>query len=73
MNPERLRFAYEDDLTLLREVISQNPFQDGERWKTILKNVIAVSRKDFTLRAIREHTKYLIKNWNKFNRENLNR
>lgn len=73
MNPERLRFTYEDDITLLKEVISQNPFENNERWKNININVIAVTNINFSLRAIRDHTNYLLQNWRKDNNKNLKR
>ncbi|KYN10017.1 PREDICTED: uncharacterized protein LOC108769321 [Trachymyrmex cornetzi] len=67
----RLRFTNEDDLVLLKEVTSLNPYEDKERWKTIADRVGAASKKNFSVRAVRDHVEHLLKNWIKTNRANL--
>lgn len=69
--PERLRFTSGDDLVLLREVISQNPYEDKEKWRTVADRVKIATQKDYSLRAIRDHVEHLLKNWIKTNRANL--
>ncbi|KAK4887475.1 hypothetical protein RN001_003746 [Aquatica leii] len=60
-----------DDLCLLREVLSINPYEDSIRWKDILAAVIKGTSKKFTLRAIKEHLQYILMLWAKEDRDNL--
>lgn len=70
---ERIRFSINDDLTLLRQVVCLNPFEDRSYWKTISENVNKVSGKNFTVRSTREHVEHLIKLFKKGDRANLRR
>ncbi|GAB6019063.1 hypothetical protein CHUAL_000690 [Chamberlinius hualienensis] len=68
---ERLRFTNLDDITLLREVVSLNPYEDGELWKTILTTVIRKTNKNYSMRSIRDHVDHLLKLWAKEDKINL--
>jgi hypothetical protein len=35
----RLRFSVDDDLSLLREVVVQNPHEEYTRWKIVHRNM----------------------------------
>lgn len=70
---KRLRFTNDEDLTLLREVVAQNPFEDLARWNTIAQQVEIGTKKNFSVRAVREHTARLLKSWEREDRENRNR
>ncbi|KYN04997.1 hypothetical protein ALC62_04111 [Cyphomyrmex costatus] len=61
--PERLRFTILDDLILLREVSRQNPYEEGDRWKTVAERVVNATQKNFSLRCVKEHVDHLLKIW----------
>lgn len=70
---ERLRFNISDDILLLKEVISINPYENNNNWKIIQSHVNKATGKDFTLRSVRDHVEYLLKLYIKDDRINLRR
>lgn len=70
---ERIRFTINDDLSLLRQVVCLNPFEDRSIWKIICENVNKTSGKNFTVRSTREHVAHLAKLFMKEDRANLRR
>lgn len=68
---ERLRFSTIDDLCLLRQVISLNPYNDVNQWNNIKNSLVSTSNKNFTVRSVKEHVEYLLKVWIKEDRVNL--
>lgn len=58
---ERLRFANEDDLCLLREMLCYNPYNDSENWLVVQKHVVILSSKQFPFRTVTENVEYLLK------------
>ncbi|VEN39277.1 unnamed protein product [Callosobruchus maculatus] len=60
---KRLRFSESDDVVLLREVVGQNPFDNPMLWAIVQKNVKSLTKKDFSLRTIKEHLGLIIKLW----------
>lgn len=67
----RLRFSSDDDIHLLKEVLTLNPFKNFENWKLIHANVVAYTRKEFTIRAIKDHLEHLVKLYIKEDYKNL--
>lgn len=67
----RLRYTMEDDIILLRQVITNNPYEDTRRWKLIQHNVYMYTHKNFSTRAIRDHVEHLIKLYIKNDLHNL--
>lgn len=60
---KRLRFTYEDDLLLLREVVSNNPFKSPELWEEIAKKIEILTGKKFSIRTLKHHLELLILMW----------
>ena len=60
---KRLRFTYENDLILLKEVVNNNPFKNPEVWETIVKNVEILTGKNFSIRTLKHHIEILIEIW----------
>ncbi|CAH1183041.1 unnamed protein product [Ceutorhynchus assimilis] len=60
---KRQRFSGHDDLVLLREVLSHNPFENPALWQVIQENVSSLTGKTFVIRTLREHLERLIKLW----------
>lgn len=60
MDKQRLRFTVGDDICLLKEVLSENPFQSVEKWKDVHKKMNLVTGKEFTIRCLKEHLQHLI-------------
>ncbi|KAH9378252.1 hypothetical protein HPB48_022910 [Haemaphysalis longicornis] len=58
---QRLRFSPDDDICLLTEVLSANPFKSPSKWPTICAHVQIASRKQFTVRALRERLELLLR------------
>nr|XP_050033524.2 uncharacterized protein LOC126530144 [Dermacentor andersoni] len=67
----RVHFRRHEDLLLLREVVAINPFQNPAMWETLLTNVIAVLRRDVSLRAIKDRVELLVGYFRQDDRENL--
>lgn len=59
----RLRFREQDDLALLREVLSLNPLQDPGLWATIQEHLIIITGKAFSIKTLRDHLLLLIQQW----------
>ncbi|KAH7941402.1 hypothetical protein HPB49_013339 [Dermacentor silvarum] len=58
----RVRFASENDLSLLKVVFAENPFEQTSRWRSIATNVgdALVHAKTFSVRAVRERLDLLM-------------
>ncbi|CAN7941985.1 unnamed protein product [Ixodes hexagonus] len=57
---KKLRFTFQEDLWLLREVLGSNPYEDSARWTLITDALNRVSGQTFTSRAVRERTERLL-------------
>lgn len=60
---ERLRFTKDDDILILQQILSLNPYLKKENWEIIKNTTVEVTGKNFTLRAIKDHVEYMLKNW----------
>ncbi|KAF5299123.1 hypothetical protein FQR65_LT09481 [Abscondita terminalis] len=60
---KRLRFREEDDLALLREVLSLNPFENPNSWCEIQELIFLTTGKKFVIKTLRDHLLLLIKLW----------
>ncbi|VEN48652.1 unnamed protein product [Callosobruchus maculatus] len=60
---KRLRFSERDDIVLLREVLGQNPFENPVSWAIVQENMKSLTRKNFSVRTIKEHLGLIIKLW----------
>ncbi|CAH1109828.1 unnamed protein product [Psylliodes chrysocephalus] len=69
--PKRVRFTYDDDLALLREVVNINPLKDLEKWKEVGDVIQAVTGKCFTLRSLKDHLHLLLEIWKKKDTTNV--
>lgn len=56
----RLRFTYDDDVLLLREVVAQNPIANPERWELVQINVERTAGKQFQIRTLKQHLQLLL-------------
>lgn len=59
----RLRFTSDEDLMLLRSVLNYNPFESSEKWGQIARDIRQYSKKEFSVRTLKEHVYYLVKKW----------
>ncbi|VEN55618.1 unnamed protein product [Callosobruchus maculatus] len=59
-NPKRLRFTYNDDLTFLEEVVSENPFRDPSAWSVIQRNLEVLLKKPFTIKTLKNYLELLL-------------
>ncbi|CAG9859465.1 unnamed protein product [Phyllotreta striolata] len=57
---KRLRFSYEDEISLLKEFLAHNPLLHPEKWSIIQENVAFAQGKTFSIRTLREHVQLLI-------------
>lgn len=71
MDKQRLRFSVSDDITLLKEVLCENPFENIEKWKCIQEKVNVGTNKTFSVRCLREHLQHLMSSFLK--EDNINR
>lgn len=69
-NLKRVRFAQNDILILLREIVSCNPLENPARWKNVQQNLNSITLKNFSLRAIKSHANNLVLKWIKEERTN---
>ncbi|CAG9762657.1 unnamed protein product [Ceutorhynchus assimilis] len=60
---KRLRFTDHDDLSLLREVLGQNPIDNPAAWNIIQENMLSLTKKHFLVRTLKEHLELLVKLW----------
>ncbi|XP_028145600.1 uncharacterized protein LOC114339169 [Diabrotica virgifera virgifera] len=66
MSNKRQRFSYDDDIVLLKEIVSRNPFANGkEAWCEVKNSFSILTQKDFTIKSIRQHFQMLIGAWKK--------
>jgi len=52
---KRVRFSPEDEIILLKGILSAKPFEDVGRWAAIQVVLKEKTRKKFTVRALRQH------------------
>ncbi|CAH0562979.1 unnamed protein product [Brassicogethes aeneus] len=57
---KRLRFTDHDDISLLREVLGHNPIEHPVLWRD---NMLSVTKKNFSIRTLKDHLELLIKLW----------
>lgn len=62
---QRVRFSSEEDIAVPREVVYYNPYRDNKQWDIIRQKMISSTRRDFTIRGIKDRIDYEIKEWNK--------
>ncbi|XP_064457486.1 uncharacterized protein LOC135368255 isoform X1 [Ornithodoros turicata] len=67
----RKRFHPQDDVHLMREVLSLNPFTDSSKWAVVAQGVNAASEKEFTVRGCRERIDLLLNLFRKQDWNNL--
>nr|CAH7719066.1 unnamed protein product [Callosobruchus chinensis]CAI5850227.1 unnamed protein product [Callosobruchus analis]CAH7726433.1 unnamed protein product [Callosobruchus chinensis]CAH7740987.1 unnamed protein product [Callosobruchus chinensis]CAH7751189.1 unnamed protein product [Callosobruchus chinensis] len=60
---KRQRFSDLEDLLLLREVLSLNPFEDPDLWLTVQQHISSTTGKLFSVRTLKEHLDLLVKLW----------
>lgn len=70
---KRCRFSPEDDIFLLREVIGENPMANPEIWVKICDKLKNITRKLFTVRALKDRLQLLLETFLKKDRENKNK
>lgn len=58
---KRIFFSQDDDLLVAQEILSQNPYENPGRWFVIQRNILQISGKNITVRAIKERIKCLVK------------
>ncbi|KAH6919668.1 hypothetical protein HPB50_029337 [Hyalomma asiaticum] len=56
----RKRFRIDEDLCLLKEVASADPFASPTAWEEVLRNVVRAVQRELTIRAIKERVDLLI-------------
>ncbi|CAH2001775.1 unnamed protein product [Acanthoscelides obtectus] len=59
----RLRFKEHDDLALLREILSNNPYENPHLWDVVQENVFRLTGKKFSLKTLKDHAQLLIQQW----------
>ena len=57
---KRLRFTYSDDIAFLKEIISNNPLEDPEKWNIIQRNLERITGKPFLVRTLKDHLQLLL-------------
>ncbi|GIY24318.1 hypothetical protein CEXT_71121 [Caerostris extrusa] len=65
MGEKRMRFSIYDDLVLLRETVSLNPFENFLKWNDVQENLVITTNKRFSLRSAKDHALYLLKLYEK--------
>jgi len=61
LKTKRLRFTYNDDLSFLREVVTENPFDgDLNLWENIQRNLEIATGKLFTIKTLKNHLELLL-------------
>ena len=71
---KQCRFTARDDLNLLKEVVSQNPYQDKAKWISVAERTSqAADGKEFTIdgRRARERTTLLLDQFKKEDNKSL--
>lgn len=71
----QVRFSSKDDINLLKEVLSENPFTDKSKWNNIAENLKENAEKVFSVdaRRVRERTQLLLQQFKTENIEALKR
>uniref|UniRef100_A0A0A9XE60 AMSH-like protease n=2 Tax=Lygus hesperus TaxID=30085 RepID=A0A0A9XE60_LYGHE len=57
---KRVNITMADDIVILQEVISLNPFGSPERWRAVTENVMALIPKTFTVKNIRGRVRMIL-------------
>lgn len=70
-NGGRSRFTITDDLALLREARSRNPFRDASAWLRVASGVQCATGKVFTSRAVKDRCDLLLSQYVNQDRESL--
>lgn len=70
---KRVRFTTEDNVILLREVLSTNPFEDAMRWVVIQDAMHEGTMKIISLRALRQHLELLLRKFIEQDDQNKNK
>ncbi|GIY67558.1 hypothetical protein CDAR_190821 [Caerostris darwini] len=71
MGEKRMRFSIYDDLVLLRETVSLNPFENCLKWNDVQENLVITTNKRFSLRSTKDHALYLLKLYEKGDHQSL--
>lgn len=71
MDKQRLRFTLHDDVTLLKEVLCENPFENIGKWNGIQEKVNEATSKLFSVRCLKEHLQHLMATFKK--QDNINK
>lgn len=69
----RVRFTYEDDVILLREIVSKNPLLNSEMWEEVKTNVCQMTKKTFSIKTLRQHMNILLEQWTEKENKNQKR
>ncbi|KAH7978263.1 hypothetical protein HPB49_004938 [Dermacentor silvarum] len=56
----RKRFRIDEDLCLLKEVVSADPYGNPAAWEDVLRNVVRAVLRNLTIRAIKERVDLLV-------------
>ncbi|KAH9370541.1 hypothetical protein HPB48_011444 [Haemaphysalis longicornis] len=60
MRKPRKRFCINEDLCLLREVATANPFENSDAWGELLNNVTRVVQRELLIRGVKERIDLLV-------------
>lgn len=69
---KQVRFSANDDITLLKEVLADNPYEDKSKWSGIGRR-ISVDTFNIEPRRARERTQLLLNQFRKEEREAMSR
>lgn len=62
---KRLRFSYDDDIFLLREIIAHNPLRNPAAWDEIQRDMETSLGKKFLIKTLKQHLQLLLELWAK--------
>lgn len=66
---KRLRFSYDDDIFLLREIIAHNPLRNPAGWEIIQGDMETSLGKKFLIKTLKQHLQRLLELW--ANKDNI--
>ncbi|XP_077557782.1 uncharacterized protein LOC144173145 [Haemaphysalis longicornis] len=69
----RKRFCMDEDLCLLREVATMNPFENPDAWGVVLKNVTRAVQRELNIRGVKERVDLLVGYFRQEDRASLRR
>lgn len=67
------RFCIDEDLCLLREVATVNPFENPDAWGDVVKNVTRAVQRELTIRGVKERVDLLVGYFRQEDRASLRR